>query len=172
MFNCSSRTSIRTVYKLSSSPGLLASYRSIDPKPFHRTIMTTPEESKNTPTKQPSQQEQKLIDDILQLYCLNPSHEVYSHYAEDAVFHDPVSIAKGKESIMSQFNGMPKIFARSETKCTFFLSSLRPSCTRLQNGDISVIFAFRPSLTAVFRHQESLSFCLNTYDTMPVAQPD
>ena len=67
-------------------------------------------------TRQPSQQEQKLIDDILLLYQAKPTHESYSHYAEDAVFHDPVSIARGKESIMSQFNGMPKIFAESHTE--------------------------------------------------------
>lgn len=42
----------------------------------------------------------------------------YSHYRQDAVFHDPVSIATGLESIKSQFNGMPKIFSRSDTqKC-------------------------------------------------------
>lgn len=68
------------------------------------------------PTRQPSQQEQKFIDDILLLYQATPTHESYSHYAEDAVFHDPVSIARGKESIMSQFNGMPKIFAESHTE--------------------------------------------------------
>jgi len=71
------------------------------------------------PTRAPSSQEQKMIDDILLNYQLKPSHQTYSHYAEDAVFHDPVSIAKGKESIMAQFNGMPRLFAESvtERKC-------------------------------------------------------
>jgi hypothetical protein len=67
-------------------------------------------------TRQPTQQEQAIIDRILCNYQLKPSHETYSDYAEDAEFHDPVSIAKGKESIMSQFNGMPKIFAKSITE--------------------------------------------------------
>lgn len=69
-------------------------------------------------TREASPEEQKFITDILKLYQLEPSEQSYSHYADTAVFHDPVSIAKGKESVMSQFNGMPKIFARSDTKGT------------------------------------------------------
>lgn len=62
-------------------------------------------------SRPPTANEQSLIDDILQLYQLNPSEETYSHYTPDAVFHDPVSIAKGLDSIKSQFNGMSKLFA-------------------------------------------------------------
>ena len=40
----------------------------------------------------------------------------YDHYADTAQFRDPVSIAKGKLQIQSQFNGMPKLFSNSETK--------------------------------------------------------
>jgi ketosteroid isomerase-like protein len=67
-------------------------------------------------TREASAEEQTFITDILKLYQLEPSEQSYRHYADNAVFHDPVSIAKGKESVMSQFNGMPKIFARSDTK--------------------------------------------------------
>lgn len=45
-------------------------------------------------TRQPSGQEKQMIDDILCLYQLKPSHQAYSHYAENAVFHDPVSISR------------------------------------------------------------------------------
>lgn len=69
-------------------------------------------------TREATPREQQLIDDILKLYQAEPNDQSYKHYAENAVFHDPVSIAEGKESIMSQFNGMPRIFARSETKGT------------------------------------------------------
>jgi len=69
-------------------------------------------------TRQPSSQEQTIIDEVLSLYQLRPSDKSYSHYRSDAVFHDPVSIAKGLDSIKSQFNGMPKLFERSDTqKC-------------------------------------------------------
>lgn len=67
-------------------------------------------------TRQPSAEEKKIIDDVLDLYQLKPSEQAYSHYAETAVFHDPVSIAKGLESIKSQFNGMPKVFSESKTQ--------------------------------------------------------
>ena len=68
------------------------------------------------PTRQANPQEQKLINDILMLYQCKPNHQAYSHYAPNAVFHDPVSIAKGLDSIKSQFNGMPKLFAESITQ--------------------------------------------------------
>lgn len=70
----------------------------------------------NLPTRQPSAKEQQIIKDVLSLYQLNPTPTSYSHYREDAVFHDPVSIAKGLDSIKSQFNGMPKLFSRSDTQ--------------------------------------------------------
>jgi ketosteroid isomerase-like protein len=67
-------------------------------------------------TRQPKPEEKEIIDEVLDLYQLKPSEKAYSHYSETAVFHDPVSIAKGKKSIQSQFNGMPKIFSESITK--------------------------------------------------------
>ncbi|TKA68449.1 hypothetical protein B0A55_07720 [Friedmanniomyces simplex] len=67
-------------------------------------------------TRQPSSKEQTIIDEVVALYQCRPSEQAYSHYRQDAVFHDPVSIAKGLESIKSQFNGMPKLFERSDTK--------------------------------------------------------
>lgn len=74
-------------------------------------------------SRQATQEEQVIISELLDNYSLKPSEKSYSHYAENAMFHDPVSIAKGKQSIMSQFNGMPKLFARSETKSEFSCST-------------------------------------------------
>ncbi|KAI4089436.1 MAG: hypothetical protein L6R37_008043 [Teloschistes peruensis] len=45
-------------------------------------------------TRQPSQNEKQLIDDILLLYQLKPSEQAYAHYAPSPVFHDPVSISQ------------------------------------------------------------------------------
>lgn len=67
-------------------------------------------------TRQPKPEEKQVIDEVLDLYQLKPSEKAYSHYAPTAEFHDPVSIAKGKDEIQSQFNGMPKIFSESITK--------------------------------------------------------
>lgn len=81
--------------------------------------MTTQSSVGTHAARQPNAQEKSIIDDILCLYQLKPSHQAYSHYAENAVFHDPVSIARGLESIKSQFNGMPKVFAESTTESMF-----------------------------------------------------
>ncbi|KAJ3477059.1 hypothetical protein NLI96_g10725 [Meripilus lineatus] len=44
-----------------------------------------------------------------------PSHQTsYSIYTKDAVFHDPVGIAQGVESIRAQFNGLAKLFPRAD----------------------------------------------------------
>ncbi len=82
-----------------------------------RNMSGVTESTQGTHTaRQPNAQEKKIIDDVLCLYQLKPSHQAYSHYSESAVFHDPVSIARGLESIKSQFNGMPKVFAESTTE--------------------------------------------------------
>jgi len=70
---------------------------------------TTESDKGTLATRQPSAKEDKMIQDILCNYQLKPTEQTYSHYTEDAVFHDPVSIARGKESIQSQFNGMPRV---------------------------------------------------------------
>jgi len=70
----------------------------------------------NMATRQASPKEQTIINDILSLYQLHPTEKFYSYYSQDAVFHDPVSIAEGLDSVESQFNGMPKLFERSDTQ--------------------------------------------------------
>ncbi|KAL8678493.1 MAG: hypothetical protein Q9186_005163 [Xanthomendoza sp. 1 TL-2023] len=89
--------------------------------------MTTNSSKGTHPTRQPSPTEKQLIDDILLLYQLQPTEKAYSHYSPNAVFHDPVSIAQGLDSIKSQFNGMPKLFASSITeKCDILSDETSP----------------------------------------------
>jgi hypothetical protein len=59
-------------------------------------------------TRQPSGQEKQLTDDVLYLYQPKPSHQAHSHYAENAAFHDSVSIDRGPDSTKSQLNGKPE----------------------------------------------------------------
>lgn len=88
------------------------------------TASTTSSSQGTHATRAPSTNEKRLIDNILLLYQLKPSEQAYSHYTENAVFHDPVSIARGIESIKSQFNGMPMLFAESTTeKCDVLADS-------------------------------------------------
>ena len=87
----------------------------------------TPNESKALTERQPSQDEQKILSAIRELYSCKPQevHECrsvlcgllihvfiqssYSIYAPNAVFHDPIGIARGVDTIKSQFNGLPKV---------------------------------------------------------------
>lgn len=53
--------------------------------------MTTTSSQGSHPTRTPSASEQKLIDDVLKLYQLQPSEQAYSHYSEDAIFRTYIS---------------------------------------------------------------------------------
>ena len=83
-----------------------------------RLLPVTTRTMSSLATRQPKPEEQEIINEVLDLYQCKPSEKAYSHYSDTAVFHDPVSIAKGKKSIQSQFNGMPKIFEESITRST------------------------------------------------------
>ncbi|KAF2211978.1 hypothetical protein CERZMDRAFT_84936 [Cercospora zeae-maydis SCOH1-5] len=85
--------------------------------------------------RQPSASEQTIINEVLSLYQINPTENSYTHYHPTAIFHDPVSIAKGKESIMSQFNGMPKLFASSTTQHCELLPTTTSSIAPIKNSD-------------------------------------
>ena len=96
-------------------------------------------------TREATSEEQTFITDILKLYQLEPSEQSYRHYADSAVFHDPVSIAKGKDSVMSQFNGMPKIFARSDTKGTPLTQSYSETFIANTFPEVAVLASSTPS---------------------------
>ncbi|KAI4231985.1 MAG: hypothetical protein L6R40_007572 [Gallowayella cf. fulva] len=116
-------SSLSTIFKYHNQPPLTIGAQNLHIQP----AMTTDSSKGTHPTRQPSSSEQQLIDDILLLYQLQPSEKAYNHYAPNAVFHDPVSIAKGLDSIKSQFNGMPKLFASSVTeKCDILPSESGP----------------------------------------------
>jgi len=82
-------------------------------------------------TREPTTTEKRIIDDILLLYQAKPEEKSYAHYHTTAVFHDPVSIAEGLDSIRSQFNGMPKLFAESITKKCDVLADAPPNALAL-----------------------------------------
>ena len=58
--------------------------------------MSTTPNFKSLPTREATGPEKTIIDEVLSLYQCKPSEKAYSHYAENAVFSDPVSIAQGK----------------------------------------------------------------------------
>ena len=97
--------------------------------PPFRTLntMATTSSAGTHASRKPSSSEQELIDDVLKLYQLEPTEKAYRHYSPNAVFHDPVSIAEGLDSIRSQFNGMPKVFAESTTQKCDVLADSEPN---------------------------------------------
>ncbi|KAG6919012.1 hypothetical protein DXG01_009722 [Tephrocybe rancida] len=50
----------------------------------------------------------------LQMYSCSPKEDTFKIYAGNAIFHDPVGIAKGPDSIRAQFLGLAKIFPRAD----------------------------------------------------------
>ncbi|KAL8698238.1 MAG: hypothetical protein Q9201_006678 [Fulgogasparrea decipioides] len=89
--------------------------------------MTTESSVGTHATRNPTEKERQIIEDVLNLYQLHPTEDAYRHYAPNAEFHDPVSIASGLDSIRSQFNGMPKLFAESVTKKWDVLAEAPPN---------------------------------------------
>ena len=56
------------------------------------------------------------VDEAHPVDKLEPVSSAYARYAPDASFHDPIGIANGLEAVKAQFNSMPKLFSKSETK--------------------------------------------------------
>ncbi len=63
-----------------------------------------PDGSKSLPHREPSSEEQEIINEVLDLYQAKPSEKAYSHYAQTAVFHDPVYISHGASSLTHELN--------------------------------------------------------------------
>lgn len=74
----------------------------------------SPIESKNLPARHATEKEGPIITALKELYTVSPTDKSYAVYAEDAVFHDPVGLARGKSSIKAQFNALPSLFPRAE----------------------------------------------------------
>ncbi|KAF4612299.1 hypothetical protein D9613_004258 [Agrocybe pediades] len=92
-----------------------------------------PEETKNLPERSPNANEQPVLAGLRELYSCKPTEASYSYidicmrdsltghlqrsfdiYSQDAVFHDPVGIAKGISSVRAQFMALAKIFEHAD----------------------------------------------------------
>ncbi|RPA82319.1 hypothetical protein BJ508DRAFT_318096 [Ascobolus immersus RN42] len=62
-----------------------------------------------------SEPKRKLLEDVLALYCGQPSVERVRRYAPDAVYDDPLSYANDRYQIAGQWFALPKM-ARCENK--------------------------------------------------------
>ncbi|EFI28689.1 hypothetical protein CC1G_13715 [Coprinopsis cinerea okayama7 len=70
----------------------------------------TPEVSRALKERDLKPYEQPVIKSIRELYSCKPTNETFEIYAKNAVFHDPIGIATGLDSIRNQFVGLAKIF--------------------------------------------------------------
>ncbi|KIP03622.1 hypothetical protein PHLGIDRAFT_77281 [Phlebiopsis gigantea 11061_1 CR5-6] len=66
----------------------------------------TPTQTKALKERNPEDHERSIIQSI--------KESTYQVYAKEAVFHDPIGIAEGIESIRAQFNGLVKLFPRAD----------------------------------------------------------
>ncbi|KAI0046613.1 hypothetical protein FA95DRAFT_1559915 [Auriscalpium vulgare] len=74
-----------------------------------------PDETRNLPDRKPSgPEEEGILAKLKELYSCKPQPSTYEMYTADAVFHDPVGIARGVNSIRAQFDALPKLFPRAD----------------------------------------------------------
>ncbi|EPQ60285.1 hypothetical protein GLOTRDRAFT_30198 [Gloeophyllum trabeum ATCC 11539] len=99
----------------------------------------TPTESRSLSERQPEEHEKPILQAIRELYTSNPKESTYHVYAPDAIFHDPVGIAKGADAIRAQFNGLVKIFPRADIGKFRVLENPKtvPKSTILVDQDVS-----------------------------------
>lgn len=76
----------------------------------------SPSQSRQLPPREPKADEEPILNALRELYTVNPSESSYAQYTQDAIFHDPVGIAKGIKSIRAQFNALPSLFPRAEIR--------------------------------------------------------
>jgi len=96
-----------------------------------------PEESRNLQARQPKPDEEGVVKAIRALYSCKPAESTYSIYASNAIFHDPIGIAKGLPSIRAQFNGLAKLFHHADIPKLEVLKNPDSGNTILINQDVA-----------------------------------
>ncbi|KAA1468093.1 hypothetical protein DENSPDRAFT_857077 [Dentipellis sp. KUC8613] len=98
-----------------------------------------PEESKALSERSPYPHEEKIVQALKELYSCKPKPNTYDIYTADAVFHDPVGIARGRDSIRAQFDALPKLFSHADVLKFRILSNPPsvPDTTMLIDQDVA-----------------------------------
>ena len=71
----------------------------------------TPNSSRSLPL---SPQRQSVVNDILALYCCQPTRDRVKRYAPDCVFEDMFGYADNRYKVAGQWFALPKLFKESE----------------------------------------------------------
>lgn len=114
------RATPNSVHHFSTS--LTLKMPSSDPNKLNASGLT-PAESKKLPKREPKSDEQQIIKAFREMYSSAPTSSSYDIYTQEAIFHDPVSIARGLPSIKAQFNALPALFPKAIVKQMDFLET-------------------------------------------------
>lgn len=129
-----------------------------DSKPNYTGL--TPAESKALPSREARPEEAFAIATLQDLYKCKPTEESYKSYTPDAIFHDPVGIAKGIASIKAQFNALPALFPRAD------ITKVRSSGQYKNEVTIADILKLCPS------SPHSHHLCPHSSESSTPARPD
>ncbi|KZS93362.1 hypothetical protein SISNIDRAFT_485618 [Sistotremastrum niveocremeum HHB9708] len=89
-----------------------------------------------------SDNEEKIIQSLKQLYSCKPVSTTYDVYDEKATFRDPIGIAEGRASIKSQFDALASMCAKGDLPKFRVLEnpSTVPKSTLLVDQDVGYHF--------------------------------
>jgi len=91
--------------------------------------------------------EARIIRSLRELYSCKARDRSYEIYTHDAVFHNPIGIARGVDSIRAQFDALPKLFPRSDIQKLRVLESPTGTPANILLIDLDVAY-FRDAQTA------------------------
>ncbi|KIJ66211.1 hypothetical protein HYDPIDRAFT_109197 [Hydnomerulius pinastri MD-312] len=122
----------------------------------------TPSQSKALEERTPEAHENKILTAIKEMYSCRPKESTFSIYTKDAVFHDPVGIARGADAIKAQFIGLAKLFDKADI----------PKFRVLQNppGLASSIILVDQDVAYYYKNAESSSSPTKTVNSLLTIQ--
>ncbi|KAI0294925.1 hypothetical protein BC826DRAFT_1009392 [Russula brevipes] len=91
--------------------------------------------------------EARIIRSLRELYSCKARDRSYEIYTHDAVFHNPIGIARGVDSIRVQFDALPKFFPRSDIQKLRVLENPTGTPANILLIDLDVAY-FRDAHTA------------------------
>jgi len=118
----------------------------------------TPDQTRALPerTIDPAGPEARIIRSLRELYSCKAQDRSYEIYAHDAVFHDPLGIVRGKDSIRAQFDALPKLFPRSEIQKLRVLENPPGTSANLLLIDLDVAYFRNAQAPSPFKVVNSL----------------
>ncbi|THH21205.1 hypothetical protein EW146_g294 [Bondarzewia mesenterica] len=114
-----------------------------------------PAESQALHERSAEPHEERIVQSLKEMYSCKPKNSTYDIYTSDAVFHDPVGIARGVNSIRAQFDALPKLFSHADIQKFRILANppSGPPNTMLVDQDVAY---YRSANSSPFKTVNSL----------------